>query len=439
MVYRPGQRLGNYQLVRLLGRGGFAEVYLGEQVYLHTQAALKVLHVQLLDEHVQAFLREAQYSLVFQPLAALLPELAVDSFPQRETSEHEQLRLWETVLALLVSICERQPVLLVFDDVHWADSGSCELLGYLVRRLVDYPLLIIGTCREHELPSAHPLASLIGHLQREHTITVTRLAKLTDEQIGELVADVSEPFNRYIQHQAAGNPFFAEEYEMARDLAQRAFERFHDALQRETVWKDDMPYPTRLRRTLAGDPVNLGRIYALQAMIANSSGQLNAAVEYFQKALAVYEQYHCRREIGLVWCNLGDVYIRKADYGMAETVSRRALEIAEQIGEIPMARIVTINLGMLAARAGNLVEAKALYLRALVLADQVNDYAQISLASTYLALVLQDSGDMQYQQGLSYLREARSICIACHAACDLQRIESDLVLLSDSSTPQHAQ
>src|SRR6266700_2996999 len=60
MVYSPGQRLGNYQLVRLLGRGGFAEVYLGEQVYLHTQAALKVLHVQLLDEHVQAFLREAQ-------------------------------------------------------------------------------------------------------------------------------------------------------------------------------------------------------------------------------------------------------------------------------------------------------------------------------------------------------------------------------------------
>src|SRR5579884_1764744 len=60
MAYRIGQRLGNYQLVRLLGRGGFAEVYLGEQVYLHTQAALKVLRVQLLDEHVQAFLKEAQ-------------------------------------------------------------------------------------------------------------------------------------------------------------------------------------------------------------------------------------------------------------------------------------------------------------------------------------------------------------------------------------------
>jgi tetratricopeptide (TPR) repeat protein len=46
--------------------------------------------------------------------------------------------------------------------------------------------------------------------------------------------------------------------------------------------------------------------------------------------------------------------------------------------------------------------------------------------------------EQQYQQGLSYLREARSICIACQAACDLQHIEGDLVLLSDTFTPQHA-
>jgi eukaryotic-like serine/threonine-protein kinase len=60
MGHHVGQRLGNYRLLRLLGQGGFAKVYLGEQIYLHTQAALKVLHVQLLDEHVQAFLKEAR-------------------------------------------------------------------------------------------------------------------------------------------------------------------------------------------------------------------------------------------------------------------------------------------------------------------------------------------------------------------------------------------
>ncbi len=44
---RVGQRLGNYWLVHLLGEGGFAEVYLGEHVYLNTLAAVKVLHTQL--------------------------------------------------------------------------------------------------------------------------------------------------------------------------------------------------------------------------------------------------------------------------------------------------------------------------------------------------------------------------------------------------------
>jgi serine/threonine protein kinase len=60
MEHHFGDRLGNYRLIRLLGRGGFAEVYLGEQVHLHTQAALKVLHVQLVEKQVRAFLQEAR-------------------------------------------------------------------------------------------------------------------------------------------------------------------------------------------------------------------------------------------------------------------------------------------------------------------------------------------------------------------------------------------
>ncbi len=57
---RVGQQLGNYRLLRLLGRGGFAEVYLGEHVYLKSRAALKVLHTQLADEDAHQFVREAQ-------------------------------------------------------------------------------------------------------------------------------------------------------------------------------------------------------------------------------------------------------------------------------------------------------------------------------------------------------------------------------------------
>src|SRR5579883_2834672 len=57
---RVGQLLGNYRLVRLLGQGGFAQVYLGEHVRLGTQAAIKVLSTQLAAGDVQLFLTEAR-------------------------------------------------------------------------------------------------------------------------------------------------------------------------------------------------------------------------------------------------------------------------------------------------------------------------------------------------------------------------------------------
>src|SRR2546425_5857830 len=60
MAERVGQQLGNYRLVRLLGRGGFAEVYLGEHVYLKTQAAIKVLHTPLANDDMEGFLTEAR-------------------------------------------------------------------------------------------------------------------------------------------------------------------------------------------------------------------------------------------------------------------------------------------------------------------------------------------------------------------------------------------
>ena len=57
---RIGQRLGNYQLVRLLGEGGFAEVYLGEHLHLKTQAAVKLLHTRLSNDDIEGFRHEAQ-------------------------------------------------------------------------------------------------------------------------------------------------------------------------------------------------------------------------------------------------------------------------------------------------------------------------------------------------------------------------------------------
>src|SRR5215469_18272986 len=59
-VRREGQQLGNYRLLRLLGCGGFAEVYLGQHLHLDRHAAVKILRTRLPDDAARQFVREAQ-------------------------------------------------------------------------------------------------------------------------------------------------------------------------------------------------------------------------------------------------------------------------------------------------------------------------------------------------------------------------------------------
>ncbi len=60
MIDRVGQQLGNYRLIRSLGSGGFADVFLGEHVYLNRQAAIKILQARLAQNALQVFLTEAR-------------------------------------------------------------------------------------------------------------------------------------------------------------------------------------------------------------------------------------------------------------------------------------------------------------------------------------------------------------------------------------------
>ncbi len=165
----------------------------------------------------------ARRPLVYQALRALLPELE-DLLPPSEVTtgspEQEQLRLWEATRALLVTISESAPMLIVLDDLQWSDNSSCELLAYLVRQLRGHPILIAGTCRDIELPPGHPLRSVLNDLQREQAIETITVQPLTDDQIRALVSGhaglsglsgLPEPVVKHIQTRAAGNPFFAEE------------------------------------------------------------------------------------------------------------------------------------------------------------------------------------------------------------------------------------
>ncbi|HEU5231147.1 MAG TPA: DUF6788 family protein, partial [Ktedonobacteraceae bacterium] len=188
---------------------------------LWTEVLRKVLNIGV--GVVPALRTSSQETLPLQPLTALLPELN-DMFPRVVSAnapihfmpEQEQLRLWEATRDLLTTISESTPLLIVLDDIQWADASSCELLGYLARHLYGHPIVLVGTCRETELPARppHPLRTLIAHMQRERAVMTVNVEPLTSEQIGQLVSsmsNVSETMVQHIQTHAAGNPFFAEE------------------------------------------------------------------------------------------------------------------------------------------------------------------------------------------------------------------------------------
>ncbi len=83
MADRSGQQLGNYRLIRLLGRGGFAEVYLARHNYLNTYAAIKILHVRLATGDEESFLTEARIiaSLVHPHIVRVLDFGVEDNIP----------------------------------------------------------------------------------------------------------------------------------------------------------------------------------------------------------------------------------------------------------------------------------------------------------------------------------------------------------------------
>ncbi len=153
-----------------------------------------------------------------QHLSTLLPELqqALPAGTVAHTlrSTQEQLYLWEATCRFLTAISQRRPLLIVLDDLHWADDSSLELLSYLIRHLhtqADQHILLLGTCRETELTQSHPLRALVSLLQRDQAISTLGIQPLTQAQIGTLVAPLPDTIVQHIQTQAAGNPFFAEE------------------------------------------------------------------------------------------------------------------------------------------------------------------------------------------------------------------------------------
>jgi len=128
----------------------------------------------------------------------------------------EQQRLFENVVAFCGTLSEDNPVLLVLDDAHWADSGSLSMLRHLARRTRRNRLLLMATYREVELNESRPFHEVMLDLNRERLATRLKLARLTREETQALLAaifeeEITSDFLDGIYRETEGNPFFIEE------------------------------------------------------------------------------------------------------------------------------------------------------------------------------------------------------------------------------------
>ena len=174
----------------------------------------------LLRAHVEARAGE---------LARLVPELAHRaSLPPSSSSDGESERylLFGAVLDLLVRVSALAPIVLLLDDLHWADRQTVQLLRHVVSADVPLRLLVIGTFRESDVGADHPLAETLAALHRESGVERMALRGLGDDELlnllestaGHPMTEDGVALRDALMAETEGNPFFVGE--MLRHLAE---------------------------------------------------------------------------------------------------------------------------------------------------------------------------------------------------------------------------
>ena len=127
-----------------------------------------------------------------------------------------QGRLFEAALALLRELGEREPLLLVLEDIHWADSSTRSFLAFLAGALRDERLLVVASYRLDELHRRHRLAPLLAELGRDARVRRVEVAPLTRAELAAALADIlgAEPAAEEVERlyaRSEGNALFMEE------------------------------------------------------------------------------------------------------------------------------------------------------------------------------------------------------------------------------------
>ncbi len=196
-------------------------------------------------------------------LASRLPDLPP---PTATDADTERYLLFAAVIGLLAMVSQEQPVVLVLDDLQWADKGSLVLLRHLVTTEQPMRVLVLGTYRDSELSYSHDLLTILGELHRQSGVTRIELTGLDDTGVislmeaaaGHALDGNGVGLAHAVYRETDGNPFFVSE--VLRHLAETGAIYQGASGRWETVASlDDTALPDSVRVVIGGRVGRLGQ------------------------------------------------------------------------------------------------------------------------------------------------------------------------------------
>src|SRR6185503_18077424 len=207
-LVEEAMRLAGERGMRVL-RGACVNIGAAGVPYGPIVEALRELHRELSDEELDALVGHSGADL-----ARLLPAFAPSVAQPEPTAQSQWLQacLLEAILGLVQRLAERAPVLLVVEDLHWADPGTRETLTYLVRNLRSDATSLLITYRSDELHRRHPLLPWLAELERTGRVQRVDVARLEPARTRELVSailegDADPDLAARVVERSDGNPF----------------------------------------------------------------------------------------------------------------------------------------------------------------------------------------------------------------------------------------
>lgn len=245
---------------------------------------------------------------VIADLVLLAPEI-VSRYPDAQTRQQqdpqaEQQRLFESMTICFTIISDQVPLLIVLEDVQWADSGTLFSLRHLARNLRHQRIMIVATYRDVELDEARLLHETILDFTRERLSIQLPLSRLARDETEELLSilfaeEITDEFLDGIYSQTEGNPFFTEEVCKTLVESGRVYYRDGRWHRPENIEELEIPHSVRVAirsrvqvlSTVSQEVLNLAAIlgrefdfYTLAAAIDQDEDRLIEALEDADRA-----------------------------------------------------------------------------------------------------------------------------------------------------------